>query len=129
MFTAYLSESISIRDTSIKKAMKENFYHGILLGILRFRRDWIVRSNQESGDGYNYIMIMYNPKKIGIVIEVKYADNKDLDAECAKALEQIEKLHCTHALEEHEPEMIYKYAIACYKKRCKVVMRESTYES
>lgn len=82
MFTAYLSEAISIRDTSKKKAMKENFYHGILLGILRFRRDWIVRSNQESGDGYNDIMIMYNPKKIGIVIEVKYADNKNLDAGC-----------------------------------------------
>ena len=58
-----------------------------------------------------------------------YADNKDLDAECAKALDQIEKMHYTHALEEHEPEKIYKYAIACYKKRCKVVMRESNYES
>lgn len=129
MFTAYLSESISIRDTSIKKAMKENFYHGILLGILRFRRDWIVRSNQESEDGYNDIMIMYNPKKIGIVIEVKYADNKDLDAECSKALDQIERLHYTQALEEHEPVMIYKYAIACYKKRCKVVIHTENFES
>lgn len=128
MFTAYLSEAISIRDTSIKKAMKENFYHGILLGILRFRRDWIVRSNQESGDGYNDIMIMYNPKKIGIVIEVKYADNKNLDAECMDALDQIEKLHYTQALEEHEPEKIYKYAIACYKKRCKVKLLEETCE-
>jgi len=108
--------------------MKENFYHGILLGILRFRRDWIVRSNQESGDGYNDIMIMYNPKKIGIIIEVKYADNKDLDAECAKALDQIENLHYTQALEEHEPEKIYKYAIACYKKRCKVKLLEETCE-
>jgi len=128
MFTAYLTEAISIRDTSVKKAMKENFYHGILLGILRFRRDWIVRSNQESGDGYNDIMIMYNPKKIGIVIEVKYADNKNLDAECIDALDQIEKLHYTQALEEHEPEKIYKYAIACYKKRCKVKLLEETCE-
>lgn len=124
MFDAYLMETISIRDTSVRKAMKENFYHGVLLGILKYRRDWIVRSNQESGEGYNDIMIMYNAKKIGIVIEVKYADNDDLDAECAKALEQIEKLHYTEALMEFDPVKIYKYAIACYKKHCKVVMEE-----
>lgn len=124
MFDAYLMETISIRDTSVRKAMKENFYHGVLLGILKYRRDWIVRSNQESGEGYNDIMIMYNAKKIGIVIEIKYADNDDLDVECAKALEQIEKLHYTEALMEFDPVKIHKYAIACYKKHCKVVMED-----
>lgn len=124
MFDAYLMETISIRDTSVRKSMKENFYHGILLGILKYRRDWIVRSNHESGEGYNDIMIMYNAKKIGIVIEVKYADNDELETECAKALEQIEKLHYTEALKEFDPVKIYKYAIACYKKHCKVVMEE-----
>ena len=124
MFNQYLLETISIRDTSIKKSMKENFYHGILLGILKFRRDWIVKSNQESGDGYNDIMIMFNAKRLGLVIEVKYADKGDLDSECAKAMEQIEKLNYTASLKEHEPEKILKYGIACYKKRCKVVLAE-----
>ena len=124
MFNQYLMETISIRDTSVKRSMKENFYHAILLGILKFRRDWIVRSNQESGDGYNDIMIVSNAKRLGLVIEVKYADNGNLDAECAKAMAQIEKLNYTASLKEHEPERILKYGIACYKKRCKVVMEE-----
>lgn len=124
MFDAYLMETISIRDTSVRKSMKENFYHGVLLGILKYRSDWIVCSNQESGEGYNDIMIMYNAKKIGIIIEVKYAENDDLDTECVKALEQIGKLHYTEALKEFDPVKIYKYAIACYKKHCKVAMEE-----
>ena len=124
MFSAYLLETISIRDTSVKRSMKENFYHGILLGILKFRRDWIVRSNQESGEGYNDIMIMHNGKRIGIVIEVKYADTANLASECQAALAQIEDLHYTEALKEHDPVKIYKYAIACYKKQCRVEMVE-----
>ena len=124
MFSAYLLETISIRDTSVKRSMKENFYHGILLGILKFRRDWIVRSNQESGEGYNDIMIMHNGKRIGIVIEVKYADTANLASECQAALAQIEDLHYTEALKEHDPVKIYKYAIACYKKQCRVEMME-----
>lgn len=124
MFDAYLREMISIRDTSVRKAMKENFYHGVLLGILNFRTDWIVKSNQESGEGYNDIMLIHEGVGIGIIIEVKYADNDELETECAKALEQIEKLHYTEALKEFDPVKIYKYAIACYKKHCKVVMEE-----
>jgi len=124
MFDGYLREMISIRDTSIRKAMKENFYHGVLLGILNFRTDWIVKSNQESGEGYNDIMLMHEGSGIGIIIEVKYADNDNLDTECANALAQIDKLHYTDALTEFDPVKIYKYAIACYKKHCKVMMVE-----
>ena len=124
MFDAYLREMISIRDTSVCKAMKENFYHGVLLGILNFRTDWIVRSNQESGEGYNDIMIMHEGTGIGMIIEVKYADNDNLDLECANALRQIEQLHYTDILMEHDPVKIFKYAIACYKKHCKVIMEE-----
>ena len=67
---------------------------------------------------------MFNAKRLGLVIEVKYADNGDLDAECAKAMAQIEKLNYTASLKEHEPEKILKYGIACYKKRCKIAMAE-----
>lgn len=128
MFNDYLTETISIRDTSVRKSMKENFYHGVLLGILRFRRDWIVRSNHEAGEGYNDIMLMYNAKHIGIIIEVKYAENDNLEAECAGALAQIEKLHYVDALSEFEVTKVYKYAIACYRKHCMVTMTEEDWK-
>ena len=124
IFNQYLIETISIRDTSVKKEMKENFYHGILLGILKYREDWIVKSNQESGEGYNDITIIDNAKKLGIVIEVKYAENDNLNAECSKAMKQINKLHYTTALKEHSLVKILKFGIACYKKHCMVVMEE-----
>ena len=128
MFNDYLTETISIRDTSVRKSMKENFYHGVLLGILRFRRDWIVRSNHEAGEGYNDIMLMYNAKHIGIIIEVKYAENDNLEAECADALKQIEKLHYVDALSEFDVTKVYKYAIACYRKHCMVTMTEEDWK-
>ena len=58
MFSAYLREMISIRDTSVRRSMKENFYYGVLMGILNFRTSWYIKSNRESGEGYNDIMIM-----------------------------------------------------------------------
>jgi len=121
IFNQYLSETISIRDTSVRKSMKENFYHGILLGILKYRNDWIIKSNIESGNGYSDIIINCKSKKIGIVIEVKYAENNDLNSECQNALKQINKLLYTSVLKEYEPTTIYKYGIACYKKQCKVI--------
>lgn len=128
MFNDYLTETISIHDTSVRKSMKENFYHGVLLGILRFRRDWIVRSNHEAGEGYNDIVLMYNAKHIGIIIEVKYVENDNLEAECADALKQIEKLHYVDALSEFEVTKVYKYAIACYRKHCMVTMTEENWK-
>lgn len=124
MFDAYPRDMISIRDTSVRKSMKESFYHGVLLGVLNFRTDWYVTSNQESGEGYNDIMIMHDGTGIGMIIEVKYADNDNLESECANALDQIERLHYTDALKQYDPVKIYKYAIAGYKKHCKVVMEE-----
>ena len=128
MFDDYLRDMISIRDTSVRKSMKENFYHGVLLGILNFRTDWYITSNREAGDGYNDILIAHERARIGMIIEVKYAENDNLENECAGALAQIEKLHYTDALSEFEPTKIYKYAIACYKKHCKVTMTEETWQ-
>lgn len=129
MFNAYLREMISIRDTSVRNSMKENFYHGVLLGILNFRTDWIIRSNRESGEGYGDIMIMHEESGTGMIIEVKYAENDNLEAECTKAFEQIEKLHYTDAIMEYDPVKIYKYAIACYKKHCRVEVKEDVFSS
>ncbi len=124
IFNQYLSETISIRDTSVRKSLKENFYHGILLGILKYRSDWIVKSNFESGNGYSDIIINCRSRKTGIVIEVKYAENNNLISECQNALKQINKLQYTSVLKEYEPVTIYKYGIACYKKQCKVMFQK-----
>lgn len=75
----------------MRKERKENFYHGILLGILGAKESWAVASNSESGDGYSDIQIEIIDEEIGIIIEVKYADNGDLDEACQRALDQIEK--------------------------------------
>jgi hypothetical protein len=47
-FNNYLMKTISIRDTFTTK--KENFYHGVLLGLLSYDPDWYITSNQESGE-------------------------------------------------------------------------------
>ena len=117
----YLMKTISIRDTFTTK--KENFYHGVLLGLLSYDPDWYITSNQESGDGYSDIMIEAEQARIGIIIEVKYAENiKTLDKACQKALKQIKEKNYDQKLEEEGYETILNYGIACYKKRCKVLV-------
>ncbi len=86
--------------------------------------DWLIKSNQESGEGFNDITIECKAKRIGVVIEVKYAENDKLDAECTKAINQINEKNYVTILKEHQIEKILKYGIACYKKHCKVVMEE-----
>ena len=122
-FTQYLIKTISIRDTFTSK--KENFYHGVLLGLLSYDPGWYITSNTESGDGYSDIMIEVEHKQMGIVIEIKYAENvKALDQACEKALKQIKEKHYDQKLEEEGYETILNYGIACYKKRCKVLLQE-----
>lgn len=120
-FTSYLRKTISIRDTSIKKEMKENFYHGILLGLFGNMDKWKVRSNAESGEGYSDIGVEIEDKEIGILIELKYAENAAFDEGCQKALKQIKDKNYEETLIDDGMKTIYRYGIACYKKRCKVI--------
>ena len=121
-FNAYLLKTISIRDTNVRKGKKENFYHGILLGLLSHREDWWVRSNVESGDGFSDILVECEEKGIGIVIEVKYPDGTDLEEECKIALKQIERMGYETKLKQDGMERILRYGIACNRKKCKVLM-------
>lgn len=123
-FNAYLRKTISIRDTAVRKAKKENFYHGILLGLLSHREDWIVTSNAESGDGYSDILVEAEEESVGIVIEVKYAENGNFEKGCRDALEQIDKMEYETELQQEGMARIIKYGIACYKKRCRVRTEE-----
>lgn len=123
IFTEYMKKTISIRDTFAQKPTKENFYHGLLLGILGFKENWSVMSNRESGDGFGDILIRIEDEDVGIVIEVKYADDGNLQGECEKAFQQIIDIRYTEALEQEGIHTIIKYGIACYRKKCKVLMR------
>ena len=119
--TEYLRRTISIRDTFVKKQMKENFFHGILLGILSFGDTWSVSSNKESGDGYSDILVETDDGETGIILELKYADDGNLDTACKKALEQINRNRYEEILLDEGVPHILKYGIAFYKKRCRVM--------
>ena len=121
-FTGYMRKTVSIRDTFVRKATKENFYHGMLIGLLGFKEGWTVMSNREAGDGFSDIQILIDDAETGIVIEVKYAQNGDLEAECQKALTQMRALHYEDGMRNAGMQKVFKYGIACWKKTCKVVV-------
>ncbi|WP_456057194.1 AAA family ATPase [Agathobacter sp.] len=118
-----MSRMISILDTKASDDMKENFYHGLLLGLLRGSNpDWFIKSNRESGDGFSDILIKPEDPDAGIVIEVKYAKEiKGLDAACEAAMAQIKDKRYDEALREEGRCDILAYGIAFCRKRCRVV--------
>ena len=123
-FNDYLWHMISIRDTFVQKERKGNFYHGILLGLLRYKENWIIMSNEESGEGYSDILLEIPESRTGVVIEVKYAKRETLDKMCVEALEQIEQKKYDARLTDDGMENIINFGIACYKKSCRVAVKE-----
>jgi hypothetical protein len=117
----YLWNTISVRDTAVKKEHKENFYHGILLGLLGHRENWLVTSNTESGESYGDILVEVPESWTGVVIEVKYGEDDKLEAGCSKALKQIEERQYDAHLKSDGMQTVVKYGIACYRKHCRVV--------
>ena len=128
LFSGYLRRTVSIRDTFVRKPTKENFYHGILLGILGYKTDWYVRSNRESGDGFSDISIEIEDEGIGIIIEVKYAEKSRMEAVCREALRQMESTGYAEQLREDDCNIILKYGIACWKKQCRVMVETEKVE-
>lgn len=123
LLNEYLWNTISIRDTAVAKPKKENFYHGVLLGLLSHKEDWLIRSNVESGEGYSDILVEVPENRTGIVIELKYAEDNQLERSCEEAMEQMERLGYESKLRSDGMKEIVRYGIACYKKHCKVMMK------
>ncbi|MBS5172040.1 MAG: AAA family ATPase [Lachnospiraceae bacterium] len=120
----YLKKTISIRDTFVQKQMKENFYHGILLGILGIKERWAVSSNRESGDRYSDIVVETENSEKGMILELKYAQDGNLEQACRKALAQTTEVHYAEILEDQGINEILCYGIAFYKKRCMVMCKK-----
>lgn len=118
-----MSRMISVLDTKAREEQKENFYHGLLLGLLRGSNpDWLIKSNRESGDGYSDILIEPENPDAGIIIEVKYAASiSGLDKACENAMAQIKNRRYDETLKENGRCDILAYGIAFHKKRCRVV--------
>ena len=122
MLSDYLWDSISVRDTAVRRNMKENFYHGMLLGLLQNQDNWLVKSNAETGEGYSHISIQ-TQDRTGIVIELKYADDGNLEKACSEALMQIEEKKYAEGLRRRGTKKIMKYGIAFWEKECMVVVK------
>lgn len=122
IFGDYLWNTISIRDTAVAKEKKENFYHGILLGLLGYKSTWLIKSNAESGIGYSDILVEVPTNRTGIVIELKYAEGGDMDAACEEAMRQIEEKGYVAKLKQDGMRNFIRYGIACFKKDCRVVV-------
>lgn len=121
MLYDYLWDSISVRDTAVRISVKENFYHGMVLGILRSQGNWLIQSNAETGEGYSDISVC-TQERIGIVIELKYADDGNLEAACVEALKQIEDRKYAEGLKRQGMRKIIKYGMAFCRKECMVMM-------
>ena len=121
MLNDYLWDSISVRDTAVRRNRQENFCHGMLLGLLRSQDSWLVRSNAETGEGYSDISIQ-TPERLGIVVELKYANDGKLETACGEALKQIEEKKYAEGLKRGGMKKIICYGIAFREKECMVVM-------
>lgn len=122
MLNSFLAKTISIQDTKARSGRKENFYHGLLLGLLRSRENWLISSNAEHGIGFSDILVETEDLQTGFLIEVKYSDSiSSMEKSCCKAMQQIEDKQYDMKLRENGFTCIWAYGISFYKKRCKVV--------
>ena len=124
LFTDYMNRTVSVRDTFVRRPLKENFYHGILLGILGFKAGWTLTSNREAGDGFSDITVIADEEETGIVIEVKYAQDAECEEACRRAIGQINEKNYARGLILEGMRTVLKYGIACNRKKCRVLLEK-----
>ncbi len=124
LFTDYMNRTVSVRDTFVRRPLKENFYHGILLGILGFKAGWTLTSDREAGDGFSDITVIADEEETGIVIEVKYAQDAECEEACRRAIGQINEKNYARGLILEGMRTVLKYGIACNRKKCRVLLEK-----
>ena len=116
----YLLQSASSFDTA-----QENFYHGMMLGLLAIMSDsYLITSNRESGEGRFDIQLKpYSKNHPGIIMEFKSSDNADedqLEQLAEKAKKQILDKQYAADLKANGVSDIQIYGIAFSKKKVAV---------
>ena len=90
-FEKYL-QNILLKSASFHDTKSEIFYHGLILGMMFYLdRDYIVKSNEESGLGrYDVSIEPRNKNNRAYILEFKVTKNEqDLEKESKEAIEQI----------------------------------------
>lgn len=120
-----LDNTISIFDTKSHDGKKEYAYHMFLTGVLSTNRNWIVKSNLESGDGFADLIIETDNYNSGIVVEIKHSlTYEGMSDSCLEAINQIkDKRYDTYLKNEGRNDILI-YGIAFCKKRSKVVVEK-----
>jgi len=112
-----LVESISFMDSA------ENFYHGFITGVLSGLKDYMVKSNRESGNGRSdLVLYSVNPKDgTAVIFEFKTTKEfKQLPELCENALKQIEDKKYADDWTNNGYKNIIKYGIGFCGKSCEI---------
>ena len=119
----YMDRSISFYD-----AGAEDFYHGLVLGLIALMdNQYKIRSNRESGDGrYDISLIPREERYPGIIMELKW--KKDMDADelgklADMALEQIDDMRYDTEMKKDGVRDILKFGITFSGKNVSVKMK------
>ena len=121
-FEKYL-QNIILKSTSYNDTKNEDFYHGLILGmILYLDRDYYITSNRESGLGrYDVIIEPKNKNNRGFILEFKVAKSeKELEKVSEEAIEQIINKKYDISLKERGIRDITLIGIAFFGKILKV---------
>ncbi|MCD8122274.1 MAG: ATP-binding protein [Clostridiales bacterium] len=118
---ACLVESVSFMDGGNTEVQKESFYHGLLLGMMKGRRGWIVKSNREAGNGRADIILIDRFQNAGIIMEVKVAGRSAaLEEKAQEGLRQMEDRRYDEYFLGYDIARISKYGIAFWQRKCRV---------
>ncbi|MDR2504679.1 MAG: ATP-binding protein, partial [Oscillospiraceae bacterium] len=126
LLNGFLAEVFSVNDMRVANELKELYFHGMLVALLGLGKEWTVRSNPESGDGFVDVFVKRNNLRNGFVIEIKQTDNQlELEKKSEDAMKQLEDKEYATALFRDGVSDVWTYGIAFYKKRCKVIARHA----
>ena len=124
--TDFLQSYISVRDFATK-APAENYYHGMLNGILAGDPKLSeYKSNFESGNGYPDIVFLSQDNRTAVIIELKKADSfSEIDSKTSLALKQIEEDgYAQPYIKIGFVTDVFAYGICFYKKVCEVMCKK-----
>jgi len=113
---SFLLDTISYMDG------REDFYHGIMLGVLSGVRNYYLRSNRETGTGRCDIVMRHSSGRgKAVMFELKWtADMREIEGKSEEALRQMEDGMYARELEAECYTDVIKYGVAFCKKSCEV---------